>query len=187
MASTSQVIFEPGRYVCRIDHTWLGLPIDDTQISVLTLWVDAETLHVDIDAPFHGDPLPTEAIGLVDELWHYEVVELMFWGDDGRYWEFECGPGGHHLGLYLREYRQIDRRFAISGYNAVILPESGRWRGQFSWPLADFGFPITSLNAFAMHGQGERRCYLAWRSPQRGEPDFHKCRHLGRPAHARIV
>ncbi len=140
-------------------------------------------LRWSLDAPCHDDPPPGHAAGQplpagsTPGLWNFEVVELMLLGDDNRYLEVEVGPHGHFLVLQLHGVRrvvetglplalQIDR----PPFNAEEAP---RWRATVDLPASLLPIGVSRFNAFAIHGEGEARRYLAL-SPAGGKiADFH--------------
>ena len=136
------------------------------------------------DAPDHGDPLPSHPPGQTPALWEHEVLELFVAGPDGRYLEIEWGPGGHHLGLLLSGYRRVDAEFAPDNFRV----ESAGPRVHSEFLLSASHLPRWpwSLNAYAIHGVGESRRYLAAYpavGPGMAEPDFHRLEFF-RPAPA---
>ncbi len=158
-----------------IESTWDGARAEGNEVVAMTLELGLDELVVHVEAPFHGDAPPSAPPGPTDGLWNHEVVELMLLGADDRYVELELGPHGHHLALLLEGYRE--RRLAGMELHYHAEVEGARWRGRARLPLVWIPFACRRLNAYAMHGVGTHRRYLAW-SPRRdvapGEaPDFH--------------
>src|SRR5690606_15598739 len=137
---------------------------DDEAVDVRLAWVRGG-LGLWVDAPLHGDPPPAAPPGATDHLWEHEVVEVFLAGRptaDGRipYTEVEIGPWGHHLVLRLRGVRQVEARGLPL---ALEVTRSGRrWRAEAV--LDRIHLPDLPLfaNAYAIHGQGAVRRYLAW-------------------------
>lgn len=162
----------PGtRWRLRIEHTWNGNPVDDDEAVSVGLERAERHLLLRIDAPFHNDPPPAS-----DDLWHYEVVEVMLLGEDDRYVEIELSPHGQSLALSLHGERNVVERGAMLDYKAQIQP--GRWHGVARVPLPWLPAGTNRLNAFAIHGPSARR-YLAWKPTGGPEPDFHRLGQYG--------
>jgi len=120
----------------------------------------------------HGDPAPAQPAGQTDGLWGYEVVELFLANDDGHYLELEFGPYGHYLALRFSGIRQIDSRDIAISYQTEITVQC--WRGTAQVPAACLPAQLTRANAYAMHGQGQERRYLAAFAVPGPRPDFHQ-------------
>jgi hypothetical protein len=155
-----------------VAHTWDGEAIEGAEEVRLTLELDADTLRVEVDAPWHGDPAPPAPAGPTMGLWEYEVVELFLLGDDERYLELEFGPHGHHLVLQLHGVRRVVESGMRMPYAAT---RSGdRWRGTATLPASWVPDGVRAANAYAIHGSGSERRFLA-AFPAPGEaPDFHR-------------
>lgn len=156
-----------------IKHTWDGCPLETSAHVRLQLEQEQEGgLIVSVDAPFHDDPAPTSSVGSTWELWNHEVVELFLVRQDGSYLEIEIGPHGHFLVLDLSAPRVIRTRHLPA--TLTVTRTESRWSGrievQVECPLAS----IVRANAFAIHGTGDTRQFLA-ASPLPGiAPDFHQ-------------
>ena len=168
-----------------IERTWDGETVEVAARVDCTLRHDGETLVWTIDAPWHGDPPPTDGhgrpatVGSTPKLWEHEVVELMLLGDDDRYMELEVGPYGHYLALQLAGVRNVVAQGMALDVQAQPLPDGdvgpdgARWRATVTLPLALLPAGRLRLNAFAIAGDGPARRYLAL-FPALGErPDFH--------------
>ncbi|MFT5683123.1 MAG: hypothetical protein ACI8RZ_004050 [Myxococcota bacterium] len=155
-----------------IRSTWDGQPAESGEWVVLTLTAHADALHITVDAPLHGDPPPPGPPGPCWALWEHEVVELFIVGADDTYTEVELSPHGHHLLLRLSSVRQIAERMLPLDFHADA--SGGRWSGSARLPWALIPPAPHRLNAFAIHGRGADRRYLA-AFPVPGEaPDFHR-------------
>lgn len=158
-----------------IASRWDGPPAPLAEHVTITLEHLADELVTRVDAPFHADPAPAAPAGSLDELWRYEVVELMLLGERDRYLEIELSPHGQYLVLLLEGYRNVTLRGLPMHYAAQI--EGDRWRGEARVPLSWIPSGCQRLNAYAMHGEGAARRHLAWRprvaSPTGAQPDFH--------------
>ena len=160
------------RFTAEIDRgwddtgPWLGTPVR------LTVTLCPDALRIDVDAPFHDDPPPIGSAGRTDRLWEHEVVELFLVGRDDRYLEIELGPHGHWLGLQLHGRRNIvDDAVPIA---FEVGRDDTRWRGVARVDAAHVPTGLERWNAFAIHGQGLDRRYLA-AAPVPGDgPDFHR-------------
>jgi hypothetical protein len=152
--------------------TWDGVPVRTSEEVRITLEGDAEALVVSVAGAFHGDPPPEAPAGPTDRLWEHEVAELFLVGENDVYTEIELGPHGHHLVLRLGGVRTVIEKCLPIEYSASI--EGDRWRGRARIPRALLPDPVQRMNAYAIHGTGEGRRYLAW-SPVPGDgPDFHR-------------
>jgi hypothetical protein len=156
----------------RIAATWDGQPIPENEVAQVECFIENRELTVLVDAPFFGDAPPPSPPGSTDGLWEHEVVELFLLGADSRYLEIELAPHGHYLLLELSGTRNVVRKGMEIRYEAERLGE--RWRGVAIVPLSYLPPQIAHANAYAIHGSGERRRYLA-ASPVPGKgPDFHR-------------
>ena len=155
-----------------VAHTWDGHPLESSEQVNLEITMRADELIVSVDAPFHDDPPPPGAPGRTPQLWEHEVVELMLLGAGDRYLEIELAPHGHFLVLTLSGRRQIVHQAFVIHYDAHI--DGARWSGTARIPRAWIPVGCDRLNAYAIHGVGSARRYLAWQpSPAAPEPDFH--------------
>lgn len=160
-------------HTLRIEHTWDGQPLAHTEIVVLSYHI-AETgnLEIQIDAPFHGDPAPSATAGSLWGLWDFEVVELFLVDENGHYLELEFGPHGHYLALQLDAPRSVIRSQMPLTHDALV--SKSRWQSLSIVPKELLPTKIVKHNAFAIHGQGKERKYLA-HSPLPGpKTDFHQ-------------
>lgn len=129
-------------------------------------------LRVQTDAPFYGDPPPAGAGGPCEGLWDFEVVEL-FIAHGETYTELELGPHGHYLLLRLQGVRQmITQQLPLSFYDWK--QRAGRWQGDALIPWVYLPPEPWTFNAYAMHGQGDARQYLALFALTGIAPDFHR-------------
>jgi len=156
-----------------VTHTWDGHPIArDERVRVDLRRVDG-ALELRVDAPWHGDPPPASAPGPTPRLWEHEVVELFLAGPADRYLEVELGPHGHHLVLWLDGVRRPTREAIPIDY--VVARAGDRWTGRAllgpQVPLPDTPW---RANAYAIHGVGDRRRWLAHAPVQGPQPDFHR-------------
>ena len=155
----------------RIATTWSGQAVGPDEQVVVGLHDDGD-LVLSVQAPWHWDPLPDAPPGPVPGLWDHEVVELFILGSDERYLEVELGPGGHHLVLRLEGRRQVlEQGLPLAAW---ARPVGDRWTAQARIPRSWLPPGPHRINAYAIHGQGDQRRYLAW-SPTGGDaPDFHR-------------
>ncbi len=161
-----------------IARTWNDEPVRPEEAVAVVLSVDDDELRVTVDAPFHGDPAPTSPAGSTDRLWEHEVVEIFLLGEEDRYLELELGPHGHFLLLSLHgERRAVESGLPVR-YDATIA--GSRWQGEARLQAALLPPGLDRLNAFAIHGQGADRRYLAWRPTLGEQPDFHHLASFGR-------
>ncbi len=155
-----------------VAHTWDGHPIAPAEQARLGLRLDGASLAIEVDGPWHGDPAPTAPPGPTPLLWEHEVVELFLLGDDERYLEVELGPHGHHLVLELRGRRNVERSGMPIAYG--VTREGARWRGRATLPTRWIPPGLRAGNAYAMHGRGAGRRFLAAHPAPGPGPDFHR-------------
>jgi hypothetical protein len=155
-----------------VGHTWDGQPIGGDEQVIFDLELGEKDLLVRCDAPFHGDPAPKGPAGTLDGLWEFEVVELFLLGMSERYLEIELGPHGHHLVLRLRGPRGVEASGLPLDYTCEI--RGARWTGRARVPRTDLPPGLHACNAYAMHGRGARRRYLAAHAVGGAAPDFHR-------------
>lgn len=156
----------------RIENTWDGTPLKPDEAVEVEVFVEQDRLVVLVDAPFHGDKAPAGHGGSTDRLWEYETVELFLAGKDSRYLEIELGPYGHYLVLRLKGVRQVEKTGLAMEYKTEIY--GGRWLGSACMPFSYLPPGVDRANAYAMHGEGEGRRYLAAFSVPGVVPDFHQ-------------
>lgn len=160
-----------------IASTWDGKPIGADEQVWVRLGLTARDLRIAVRAPFHGDPAPPGEPGATDRLWEHEVVEIFIAGiagDDGAvpYTEIELSPWGHHLVLQLRGVRRV----VASGLPLDFQPlrQGDGWLGAARLERALLPPPPWRVNAFAIHGTGDERRYLAATALPGPPPDFHQ-------------
>jgi hypothetical protein len=156
----------------KVAHTWDGEAIDAEEIASVSVARDATSLVVMVEAPYHGDPRPGTGPGRTDRLWDYEVVEVFLLGDGERYLEVEMGPHGNYLVLLLAGRRQVERKALLMEYEARI--NASRWHGRARLPLSYLPAGAGRGNAFALHGVGADRRFLAAYPVPGPQPDFHR-------------
>ncbi len=166
----------------RVEGTWNGDPVEAAEQGEGRLRWEDGGLVVEVAAPFHGDPAPSGPPGPTPGLWEYEVVEL-FVAHGERYTELELGPHGHHLLLRLDGARRVVASGLPVDYSARVA--GSRWTGRARVAAEHLPPEPWTGNAYAIHGVGHTRRYLA-AYPVWGEaPDFHRLEHfrpLERPA-----
>lgn len=159
-----------------IDLAWDGGPARAEEVAQVVLSPRSDGLSVRVAAPSHGDEVPPLPPGPTWGLWEHEVVELFLLGDSERYTELEVGPHGHYLALQLHGRRNVIARELPLECSWDRSP--GRWRASLwvPWELV----PSGSLrgNAYAIHGSGDRRRFLAHSPVPGAAPDFHRLEHF---------
>jgi hypothetical protein len=159
-----------------IAHTWNGLPAGRDEQIALEVEVAAEFVQLRVDAPWHGDELPASPGGPCDGLWEYEVVELFLLGAGDRHLELELGPGGHYLALELKgRRRRVRSRVPLEVRSEQ---RAQRWRAEARLPRRELPAGLYAWNAYAMHGAGAARRYLALQQVPGDRPDFHQLEHF---------
>jgi len=163
-----------------IDNDWRGAAVAPGDRLQLTLSrsraAPSANLQIEINAPFYADPAPSGPCGPTPGLWEFEVVELFLLGTQSHYLELEFGPHGHWLALELEGVRNVVRtetspaavRFETQ------LGGNGRWLGRATIDAALLPNNVQSANAYAIHGHGDQRNYLAWSPVPGAGPDFHR-------------
>ena len=156
-----------------VAHTWDGAAVSTAERVELDVSLTPAGLKLSVDAPFHGDPAPSAPPGTLDGLWAHEVVELFVAGEDAEdYTEIELGPHGHVLVLRLCGVRR--RLATVLGHQPEVARVGERWVGRLVLPRHVLPARPARFNAFAIHGVGAQRRYLA-HSPLPGPvPDFHQ-------------
>ena len=160
-----------------ISHLWNGELAPASERARVRLRDGGSTLHIAVAAPLHGDPPPPGPPGPMDQLWEHEVVEVFIAsasGPDGArpYTEIELSPHGHYLVLRLLGVRNpIDLALPLA-YGAEVAGE--RWRGRAVVPSAYLPDGELTGNAYAIHGVGPRRRFLAAHPVPGERPDFHQ-------------
>lgn len=156
----------------RVSSTWDGKPVPAAEITEVRCFIENDELTVLVDAPFFSDPAPVATPGSTDRLWEHEVVELFLLGRDDFYLEIELGPHGHYLVLQLHGRRNVIRKGLPIRYETEILGK--RWRGAALVPFSYLPPDIRRANAYAIHGRGGERRYLASFPVPGPAPDFHR-------------
>ena len=155
-----------------VGSTWDGEPVAADEAATVTLGDGGSHLVIDVVAPWYGDPPPSGRPGATPALWEHEVVELFLLGEGERYVEVELGPHGHHLVLQLQGRRNVVQSGLPLPF--VCARSEGLWVGTARLPRALIPPGPHRLNAFAIHGLGAQRRYLACHPPGGDAPDFHR-------------
>lgn len=155
-----------------VGHTWDGEVIGPDEQVIVDLTLSDRALNVEIDAPFHNDPVPSATPGSLEGLWEFEVVEVFLRGDRDTYLELEFGPFGHYLAIGFDGYRRRQRSGLELAFSSSRTKK--RWTGRAEVPAAHLPVDVRSCNAFAIHGLAEARRYLAHHPTPGAEPDFHR-------------
>jgi len=161
----------------RVARTWDGAPVPESAwATVRCSAAPGGDLRIDVESPFYDDPAPSAPPGPTDGLWNYEVVELFLLGHGERYLEIELGPRGHQHCLLLHGRRHVERRGLGIGFHAEIA--GSRWSGTATVQAAVLPPGLERANAYAIHGVGSGRRYLAAHPVPGPEPDFHRLEHF---------
>ena len=155
-----------------ITKLWDGKPALESEHASLVVRLTAEHLIVSIDAPFHGDPAPGASPGPTPGLWNHEVVELFICGPDAQYTEVEIGPHGHHLVLQLSGVRSPTA--TCLPLQLCVTKEENRWTASAALDAGLLPPRPWTVNAYAIHGEGAARRYLACYPAPGDAPDFHR-------------
>jgi hypothetical protein len=157
-----------------VQGTWDGKPLEADEFARIGLSIDhaGAALLLTVDAAYYADPAPDARPGSVDGLWDFEVVELFLVGADERYLEIELGPHGHFLGLCLEGRRNVIEAGIPIEFS--VDRSAHRWKGEARISLDWLPRPIRAANAYAIHGVGRTRRYLAAHPVPGDFPDFHR-------------
>ncbi len=156
----------------RIERTWSGRPVGDDEAARIRLEAAPAGWTLWVEAPFHDDPPPLGSPGPTPGLWDFEVVELFLSGADEHYLEVELGPRGHHLVLRLEGRRRpVAEGLPLEVEVAIA---EGRWSARAHLPEAWAPAGPHRANAYAIHGCGDQRRYLACHPTGGPRPDFHR-------------
>lgn len=156
-----------------ITNTWDGRLLRSEEWAHIELELGAK-IEVRVEAAYYGDLAPPGPAGRRDGLWEFEVVELFLLGAQDRYLEIELGPHGDWLGLSLAGPRIVVDDSVSIEFEAEIDRSGGRWSGRARIDRDWEPIGLDRANAYAIHGTGADRRYLAM-SPVLGDkPDFHR-------------
>lgn len=158
-------------YALQINQTWNGHALAAKEQIQIELEHRPKGLLIDFSAPFYDDPAPAAEPGPTDGLWDYEVLEV-FMANGQRYTEVELGPHGHYLVLQLNGYRHCVSKLQEIRYKTYRV--ASRWMGTALIPWELLPAAPWTYNAYAIHGQGSTRTYLAHFAVKGPEPDFHR-------------
>ena len=183
-----------------ISHRWDGSPayIPQTFRVDLKLSADALDLIISIEAPYFDDAAPPQQAGKCPKLWEHEVVSLYIASNADRipsecpYIEIIIGPHGHYLLLaFPGEQRWAESSDEIELDEEPIVNidrESRVWKATVLLPCCLLPEPecdadnplalIWKANAYAMHGNGSTREYLAGNAVPGEKPNFHQLKYF---------
>lgn len=154
-----------------IERTWEGEPLASSDRVSLSVELERGHARLDWNAPWPVGPIPAEPPGQYWGLWEFSVVEFFLASAEGPYVEFEFGPAGHWLGLYLASYRKISSRLSDVQYRCWR--EGERWRGHALVALPE-SHRWQAANAYFLDGHAGARRYCAASSVPNVAPDFHR-------------
>ncbi len=158
-----------------VAHSWDGIPCPNEETLQFDFGMVSDELLLHVEGPFRGDPAPPAPPSGTPGLWNYEVAELFLLGTNGHYVEVELGPAGHFLVLRLTRYRGPAVELSPLSVDSRIL--GGRFRASLRLGVEDLPPAPWRANAYAIHGVGSDRRYLAaYRidGPGTVTPDFHR-------------
>jgi len=157
-----------------VAHTWDGEPLEPSQQTEVVLRPTDNGLQIRVDAPYHNDPPPPGPPEPTDGLWNYEVVEIFIAGpgEPVPYTEIELSPHGHYLVLKFLGIRQRAESLLPLDFEATI--DGDHWSGEALVPWSHLPPAPLRGNAYAIHGTGESRSYLAMTPVPGQKPDFHQ-------------
>ena len=156
-----------------ITQTWDGDRAEPGEVVHVTLSRSAARDWIlEIDAPFHADRPPPGPEGSTPRLWDYEAVELFLLSPPDRYLEVEIGPHGHFWVLSLRGVRRPIREGIP--LDVVTTRNGPRWQARARISREDVPRAASRVNAYALHGAGADRRFLAFQAVPGSAPDFHR-------------
>ena len=162
-------------------QTWDGAALGASECCTVCLTDSGATWIVEVVAPFFGDPAPSAPRSSLEGLWAFEVVEFFVAAagvndSEVAYTEVELSPHGHHLVLRFEGVRHRVAEIEPLAVRCRISHgrEGDRWQGRIELPYDTFPPKPWRANAFAMHGLGESRRYLAAAPLPGPRPDFHQ-------------
>lgn len=160
------------RLVLTINRLWDGTKAESNEWAEVAFTQTASGIAVEVNAQYHGDPIPAHPPGSTDELWNYEVVELFVANECGEYLEMEIGPHGHYLALLFSGMRKLARRDIVLSCQTTI--HGSMWKATAHVDQSCLPLNISRANAYAIHGEeGSRRFLAAFPLPGT-RPDFHQ-------------
>lgn len=168
--------FAGKNFLFTIERNWDGGIAEDSEKVDVAFYIQNQELKVEVTGFFYSDPAPSAPAGELDGLWRYEVVELFLLGTAGHYLEIELSPHGHYLILHLSGIRQVSKTLHPAHYITRI--NGSLWQGILTLDLDPSILPFTHANAYAIHGQGVKRRYLAAYPVPGKKPDFHQPRYF---------
>ncbi|MBL4637197.1 MAG: hypothetical protein JKY56_25305 [Kofleriaceae bacterium] len=164
-------------FTLALTSSWDGTPLLAEEYGEVKLHFGESGLHLQMRARYWQDPAPKAPAGSTSALWEHEVLELFLLGSDNRYLELEFGPHGHYLALELHGERTIVRQGFSIDYTAQI--GDSEWSAEAYIPGDLLPPGLDRLNIHGIHGQGNKRRYLAWKASSDKKPDFHCLRSFG--------
>ncbi len=162
---------QPLQHSFTIEQTWDGQAASPEERTRITLGKSDGYLNVSLQTKHWRDPAPALPPGSTPKLWEHEVVEVFLLGSQERYLELEFGPYGHYLVLQLQGRRNLVEQGMQLTYQAEIVGD--QWQAKVSVPAHLLPEGLCQFNAYAIHGQGPARRYLALYPPMGAQPDFH--------------
>ena len=153
---------------------WNGEECSKADRVRLSVEEDGCFVRLQVTAPFYKDPRPKAPVGSTPQLWEYEVVEwfVVGQGQPVPYLEVELGPYGHYLVLELKGIRTVVNTYETLRYATVI--HGDWWEGTAFIPKKWLPNAPVTHNAFAIHGQGDRREFMTLYPTLGEKPDFHR-------------
>jgi hypothetical protein len=162
-----------------IDHDFRGQLLPEPHRGLVRLARSADELCIEVASPYFGDPAPSGPVGPTDRLWEHEVCEIFIADAAENYLEVELSPHGHHLVLELQGVRRVVRaqlpiRYVARIERAADTTAYARFYGEARVPWQYLPARALRVNAYAIHGPAEQRCYHAHSAPGGDVADFHK-------------
>ena len=159
--------------------TWTGAFLAPSEHHRWALRRTQSGLAGELEAPFYGDPAPSEADAA--QLWNFEVAELFLAGAGGQYTELELSPHGLHLLLRFEAPRvRRPENKPPSVEDLFVERAQDRWTARFLLPWALLPGDLDRACSFGLHGPPDRRRHLVAARLPGDVPDFHQPEHFPR-------
>ena len=155
-----------------VRNRWNGEPCPKDIWADFIVMEDEKGVHIHVTLPEDGFIRVPDAPAYtrIDGLWEYDVAELFFVLDNGRYIEFEIDREGHYLLLEFDEPRKRSNDHVHTALEIDTSTIGGEIHHKITLPKDIFTSKIVKANTFVIAG-GE---FLAWNPVPGDQPDFHQ-------------
>jgi hypothetical protein len=157
-----------------VESRWDGSPCPDKTIrGEFTVEREESGLRITAKAPkFSVEHQPNAPTGTrFDGLWEFDVLEIFFVGENGKYIEIELGTAGHYLVLGFDGVRRRSNDFHDMSFDHSFKREDdGSTISTILIPNEILPTVITRANAFVIANQE----FLSHAPLPGAKPDFHQ-------------